>query len=379
MWQQTAKLTILAAASLLATAAGAILLAQEPSGVPSPQNGVVLLRNGQVIEGRVSPAGDYYYVALPSGQLRVKASDVEFVCRDIEEGYRRKRDAIQPEDVLAHLRLAQWCQRHGLLGSAAAELAEAKRADPNHPMITAVQRRLQTALEPAPPAAPTAGEQAVSFEQLDRMVRAMPPGSVETFTQSIQPMLLNNCAAGGCHGLQAEAKLRLMRVPGGAPASRRLTQRNLSEVLQWVDRDHPDQSPLLTVPLEPHGTAKTATIHDRQSIQYKRLVQWVYEVTRRPEVEVPATVLPQKEPQAMAQPSNGFAPVPALSSAAPGESPAGPAKPRGRSAARPQPRREPMVPPAGAPAPPADTPPVPGPDPFDPEVFNRQAHAPLAR
>ncbi len=84
MWEQTARLSILAAASLLAAAAGAILSAQEPAGVPSPQDGVLLMRNGQVIEGKISPAGDFYYVALPSGQLRLRASDVELVCRDID-------------------------------------------------------------------------------------------------------------------------------------------------------------------------------------------------------------------------------------------------------------------------------------------------------
>ena len=71
------------------------------------------------------------------------------------------------------------------------------------------------------------------------MVRSLPPGVVETFTQSVQPVLMNHCATGGCHAPQSETGLRLFRVPTGKQASRRITQRNLYSVLPFVDRDNP--------------------------------------------------------------------------------------------------------------------------------------------
>ena len=60
--------------------------------------------------------GGYYQVSQPDGQIRVRSGNVQFICRDVEEGYRRKRALIHPQDINQHLELAQWCQRQGLLG-----------------------------------------------------------------------------------------------------------------------------------------------------------------------------------------------------------------------------------------------------------------------
>jgi hypothetical protein len=90
--------------------------AEEPDLGPVPRAGVLLLRNGQAIEGKIARAGDLYYVALPGGEIRIQVADVELCCRSLEEGYWRKRAAAELGNVHDHLRLAQWCLRHGLFG-----------------------------------------------------------------------------------------------------------------------------------------------------------------------------------------------------------------------------------------------------------------------
>jgi hypothetical protein len=258
----------------------------------APQEGILLLRNGQILEGKITRSGDLYYVSLPEGEIRMKATDVEFACHDLEEGYQRKRALMQVGDVHEHLRLAQWCQRHGLLDHAAAELTDARRANPKHPMIEVVGRRLQMALEPVQPEAKTAvaASPSVSFEQLDRMVRGLPPHTVETFSQTIQPLLLNNCTTGGCHGSDSPMKFHLLRGPFGQPASRRLTQRNLNEVLQFVDKEHPELSKLLTAPAQAHGTAKVGIFSGHQTALYRRLVLWTYEVANQPPLQATPSI-----------------------------------------------------------------------------------------
>ena len=47
------------------------------------------------------------------------------------------------------------------------------------------------------------------------MLRGMPHGAVETFTQSVQPVLLNHCATSGCHGPQSEIGLAAVPCLGG--------------------------------------------------------------------------------------------------------------------------------------------------------------------
>jgi len=283
---------------------------------PAPQEGVLLLRNGEAIEGKISRVGELYYVALPGGQIRVKAAEVDFCCRSLDEAYRRKRAGIRGThaswvptegwsgDVHAHLQLAQWCLRHGLLGSAGEELADALAADPNHPLIPVLERRLKTAAEPPQQHATAApADQAPSPEELDRLVRGMPPGAVETFTQTIQPLLMNHCGTAGCHGPQSPSQFRLLRIPPGRPASRRLTQRNLQAVLPWVNRDDPAASPLLTTSIQPHGAATKAVFSEAQVGQYRRMVDWVYLLAKRPAAEVPKTVASKEEPPVRAMPA----------------------------------------------------------------------------
>jgi hypothetical protein len=111
-------------------------------------------------------------------------------------------------------------------------------------------------------------------DELEQLVRDLPKGTVETFTRSIQPVLMRHCATGGCHSPESKDGLRLFHVPAVTVAGRRITQRNLYSVLSFVDRDDPMHSRLLTVPLAPHGNAKSAIFNEHQISQYKRLFDW---------------------------------------------------------------------------------------------------------
>jgi hypothetical protein len=320
------------------------LQAQQPLPNPALEDGLVLLRNGHVIAGKITRSGDWYYVVLPDGEIRLKAAEVELSCRNIEEGYQRKRATVPVNSVEEHLRLAQWCQQQGLLEHMKTELADARRIDPKNPLIEVVLRRLESSLEARPPAAPAVAEtSSAKFDELDRMVRTLPAGSVEKFTQTIQPLLMNNCTAGGCHGPSSEAQFRLQRITNNTPPSRRLTQQNLFETLQWVKQDQPEASPLLTYALRPHGKTKTAGFRDPQAAQYKRLVDWVMEVTGNRKAEVPAVADSRAKPQKQIAPSK---------QAAADKKTSAEKESTTKSVANPTP---------SAPA-----------DPFDPETFNRR-------
>jgi len=290
-------------AGLLSPAAGqgpaAIVPSNGPAAVPPPPTApapdapttTLLLRNGRTLEGRVARAGDYYYVAVAGGQVRIGADQVELWCADLEDGYRRKRAAIRPGIVEDHLRLAHWCLRQGLYGHAEAELADARRAEPTHPMIDLLGRQLAAAQNPPAPQPPAAlstaearpnAQDGPTEEELDAMVEGLPGEAVATFSRTIQPLLINTCGSAACHGPGAESEFRLRRGPLGRPATRLTTQRNLHAVLQWVDRSHPDSSALLTGPAEPHGPANAPVFSKFQAPQYQRLVDWVHQVTGVP-------------------------------------------------------------------------------------------------
>jgi hypothetical protein len=243
---------------------------------------VLLLRNGEMIQGRVTRCGDRLEIQVPGGEIYVKAAEVLHQCRDVEEVYQRKTALIRRDDAMDHLELAQWCIKAGLLEKASRELAEATALHPQHPLIEVLQRRLKVASAPLPQA--ETGTKSKSAgptpQELDRMVRGMPPKTVETFAQSIQPMLVNNCSAAACHGQSVSNGFRLLRVPADSPPSRLLTQRNLHAALEWLDRDTPEASPLLTYATRAHGAARVPVFTDRQVFQFRQLRDWCYRVAR---------------------------------------------------------------------------------------------------
>ena len=191
------------------------------------------------------------------------------------------------------------------------------------------------------------------------MVRSLPHGVVETFTQSVQPVLMNHCATGGCHGPQSETGLRLFRVPTGKQASRRITQRNLYSVLPYVDRDNPVGSRLLTVPNGPHGTAKQAIFTEHQAGQYKRMIDWAGQFAQQSTPDSPPTLAPATP----FEPAGPTPPQVLSQEARKAQAVVGGREESIRRGAAHKPTK---------PAATADASSDQSPDPFDPEVFNRR-------
>ncbi len=301
----TVRHSVIAVSAAVAFAAMAVLAglrasAAEPMGIDlAPRPGVLLLANGEVIQGEITRAGDFFHVVVPNGEIRVKGSDVEARCDNLEEGYRFKRSNLRADVALEHLQLGQWCERHGLLDHAEQELAEAVAIEPKHPLADLLRRRIEIARRPAKPPAPSAASApGVSASELDRLVRGLPSGVVESFAQSVQPVLSNNCTAAGCHGPQTTSRLNFMKAPAGQPAGRRVTQRNLYAALQWIDRKDPAKSPLLTAPLGPHGTAKAPIFGRGQIDQAQLLARWVYQAASAPNPLAPPDEVSQADSKA---------------------------------------------------------------------------------
>jgi hypothetical protein len=257
-------------------------------------------------------------------------------------------------------------------------------------MIEPLRRRLEMSNQrPQASAGPArSGNPYTLAEELDRMLRTLPPGSIEYFTQRVQPVLMNNCTTSNCHGQQSETAFRLFRIPSDRPASRRLTQRNLYTALQWIDRENPAASKLLTVPLAPHGTAKTPMFADVQAAQFRLLAEWVDQVTRHGGQESSVATL---DPEPSFFPET---PAPAESPAhhahkkhapskarAPGDQGAsGPRAAAVKGSAAPQGDRQSAgstgVAKAAATTPRPKAPPADSADPLDPEAFNRRFFGP---
>jgi hypothetical protein len=340
-----------------------------------PQAGLLVLRNGQILEGEITRAGDYYVVTLgATGEIRLPAAEVEGRFGSMDDAYRAKRDALPDRGADPHLDLAEWCLRHNLKRHCAEQLIAAMRKEPAHPKIRELEQRLTLSAQGPPPASaklPTTSA-TVGAEQLEETIRSLPSASVEKFSGVVQPLLLNRCGAGQCHGPNSKAQLRLLKPPAGQVASQRFTQRNLYAVLQQIDQAHPEASPLLVMPQRRHGTALSAVFDKHNQKQLEELTAWVKGTFPTRTVAQPASI-GSARPATLSQPApantSGQSPAPAAAEEDeqyPGE---------GETSRRIEAKRPDLSSPvAGGPAAVF----VPR-DPYDAEIFNRRFEKPADR
>jgi hypothetical protein len=257
-------------------------------------------------------------------------------------------------------------------------LSLALASEPTNKRIEAIDRRLQLAVQaPTPTQAKTSSSTIVSAEQLDKTLRDLPKGTLERFAATVQPILNNRCATSHCHGATSTSEFVLLRPPSGIGSAQRFTQRNLYAVLQFVDRDDPTNSALLTKPQSPHGSGTTAALDARSRTQLQELQTWVEQLAYRKENPTPATIDPQSAQLTTplrATPGENAThnpPEPKPAGHAPGDLPANsssPPKPGEQKTAT----QHNQAPKNGTSA---ATQPWQPRDPFDPEIFNRRFSA----
>lgn len=288
------------------------------AGATTPREGVLLLKNGQLLAGRITWSGDHYFVDRNGLQMGVRSAEVELTARDLDDAYQQKRAKLAKDDWDGCQNLAQWCLRHDLLGYAATELAECEAIQPRHPRTQLLMRQLQSAVRVSnsghasahdAPTKSTSGESTAPAGQPvadaddaklsskvdakadspeSKLMAALSSDTLETFVTTIQPMLINNCATGGCHGGASNAELKFHRFDPRKSPSRVYTERNLAAVLKHIDRDNPANSRLLVAPSQPHGRAKTAVFAGKSLDQRAELAAWIHRVAGRQNAHVAA-------------------------------------------------------------------------------------------
>jgi hypothetical protein len=340
------------------------LAAAQEAALLGPQPGVLLLKTGQVMRGDITPAGDHFVVAINAGgEVKIAADKVEAQCADIEAAYDWKLRRLSGEGAGPHLDLAEWCLRHNLYRQCAQQLSLALATEPHHPRLAGIDRRLQLAL--AAPETPTKSSTPISAivsnEELDKMLRELPKGSLERFTTIVQPLLNNRCGAAHCHGATTTSDFRLLRPPTGFNAPQRFTQRNLYAALQFVDRHDPLSSKLLTMSQEAHGGGKEASLDGRNKSQLADLQKWVEQLAPAQNSATPATIAVQPTP--LSTPLRSGSTADAVTPSLPAQPPIAP-QTAGPPPAPPQPDRASSLPKDSVPWRPRD--------PFDPEIFNRR-------
>lgn len=254
---------------------------------------VILLTSRQVLHGEVALYGDRYLITQPNSEIRIPRDRVQRICQNIEEAYLCLKHQTRFGSAGDHLYLAQWCLDEGLPSEAQKQLEEAIFKKPNHPRIELIRRQLDlisvgTGKEQS--TAKTIYPPPNDRNVLESLSQSLPAGTVEMFTRTVQPLLLNGCGTRGCHGGK-ENQFTLYRTERGQQLPRRLTLRNLQSVLMWIDRKNTDESPLLHFASTPHFSmdhrSKPKLAFGPGSLPTKRLTQWLDGFSSRENTEKP--------------------------------------------------------------------------------------------
>jgi hypothetical protein len=306
----------------------------------------------------------------------------------LDDAYQYLCTRANLKDPDERMRLARRSQRNGLSAQAR---VQAEAALVLRPGDAAAQQLLRAIAVPSagqtaspPPAketrpAPTGG----SAQEQDYK-----PETLVEYTRQIQPILMNGCGLGSCHGNNQRSGYELYRAPAGAQLNALQTRQNLVRTLALVNRDEVEQSPLLRIALQPHGGSARPPLGGSDSPAYRNLSAWVGKLANRKAAEPVADSAAgtASAPPSPGDGSTGFAsdredqPSKPRPKADPGSAPQGQktkpespvtangAKNSSFAAGTAEPTTE-----TSPAAMPASKPSIKG-DPFDPEVFNQQFH-----
>lgn len=245
---------------------------------PEAVRGVLVLNNGNVLQGRIQREADFYRVYLPQSELVVRVPQVDMFCHSIDEAYEQRRLQRAGSSADSHVDLARWCLRHDLLEYASRELLEARTIEPEHRQLEQLQRQVQLALQNRQAKThqdPLVQAAVLNEEDQAKSLEGVPDWARTLFVRQIQPLLVESCAASGCHQPGSPEQFHLNRLALDGPGHPATTLHNLAATLAQLDYASPDNSTLLLRARMAHGESGTAKPHVLEPHQYRMLRTWV--------------------------------------------------------------------------------------------------------
>jgi hypothetical protein len=168
------------------------------------------------------------------------------------------------------MRLANWCQSHGLKKEAIDEAQTAVEIRPGHAPSKRLLENLQR-VQAISHGAEAARKPAK--EDGTNNAPAVNNDSLSLFVTRVQPILMNACAS--CHATGRGGSFKLSRTFDAGLANRKATSQNLAAVLANVSTEQPLLSRFLTMAVSVHGTMPQSPLRCRDSPAYHTLEDWV--------------------------------------------------------------------------------------------------------
>ncbi len=269
------------------------LLFALPGPTLSAEPTYIQLQNGNVVFAELHPEGDRVRITGEGSEWYLPKSQVVRTASSLEELYAAALAPLSEDDIPRRIALADWCLRYSLQAHATELLAGLTKEAPADGRVELLRRRIALAERPTPTvlkSAPQPADAEAKRIAKAAQVNALPPGVVEDFTRRVQPILVNNCTASGCHRPGGGQQLELHRELLFGNSDQRSTTANLISVLAAIDRTNPEASKLLAALREPHAGSLTPRLDGRRGALREEIEAWTNRVAGQP-----------KEPQTIAK------------------------------------------------------------------------------
>ena len=268
---------------------------------------LLVLVDGQVISGDVTPRPDGYDIQVPGGRIYINSDRVRFSAANLPDAYDHMRESLPEFTPANHLELARWCLTNKLYSQARREVLDALYLDPNR---NDAKRMLQ-ALEQVGKSSPNVGT-GTGLTEYPSQVEIQRP-AIETrslaglsrsvahsFVRDVQPLLMNKCATAGCHGPRTKSQFQLTSTHRGSTPA--IAESNLAAVLRQVDFSQPASSPLLEIGERSHGNMASSVYRGRSgAMQMKVMRDWILQAADDIAPDAPMAVnLPEGKTQTSA-------------------------------------------------------------------------------
>lgn len=242
--------------------------------VVDTREGCIVLRDGTVRTGKIVELAAGYQIATQKGTFVFNYDQIRVVADSLPEAYQQIRASYERPTATAHLDLGRWCAKHGLMEEALIEAEDALVLEPHRKEAAELLRQAEVALNLAPINAPPPADRVpVPVTMISSEAQA-------EFIRRIQPLALNRCGNGNCHGSGSTSELKLAAVRTGSSPQKVRSEQNLNAILKYIDGAYPSESQLLVVPRTADGVHDGLFTGNRGSDQYKTLLAWVERVAQ---------------------------------------------------------------------------------------------------